>query len=83
MKLITSLIIACLFATSSFAGGVSVSSQSPTGAEAAPMASAGTQWIIPLLALGMIALAISGQEDNPCEKAPAQNGEAIPAKPVC
>ena len=64
MKLITTTFAAILIATTSFAGEVSMSSAAHLPAEAAPMGATSAQWIIPLLALAIIALALSA--DDPC-----------------
>ena len=59
MKLITTTFAAILIATTSFAGEVSMSSAAHLPAEAAPMGATSAQWIIPLLAIAIIALAAS------------------------
>ena len=64
MKTITTALAAALFATTSFAGEVSMSSAAHLPTEAAPLGGSSTQWIIPLLALAIIALAIS---DKSCQ----------------
>lgn len=68
MKLITTTLAAALLATTSFAGEVSMSSAAHLPAEAAPMGSGAGQWIIPLIAIAIIAIAIATDDGN-CDNA--------------
>ena len=84
MKLITTTLAAALFATSTFAGEVSMSSAAHLPTEAAPMGTSAAQWIVPLIAIGIIALAISNDDPKKpsCVKSAAE-GSASLAIPAC
>lgn len=66
MKFITTTLAAVLLATSSFAGEVSMSSAAHLPGEEAMMGSGGAQWIIPLIAIALIALIVSS-DGNSCK----------------
>lgn len=84
MKIIATTLAITMFATTSFAGGVSVSSAAHLPAEGASMAGgAGIgQWVIPLLAIGLIAIAASGGNDEE-GKVKIPCGEPLGADVVC
>lgn len=66
MKLLTTTAAIILIATSSFAGEVSMSSAAHLPSETAAMGGSSAQWIIPLIAVALIALAAS--DSNSCIK---------------
>lgn len=82
MKLITTTLAAALLATTSFAGEVSMSSAAHLPAEAAPMGTSPAQWIVPLIAIAIIAIAISNEEECIRPSAGA-NGLAAPVPVKC
>ncbi len=79
MKLLTSLLLATTIATGSVAGEVSMSSAAHLPAEQAAMGTAGLeQWIIPLIAIGFIALALSAENnEGSCKKAEGAKAIAV------
>ncbi len=62
MKFITTTLAAALLATAPIAGEVSMSSAAHLPAEEAAMGGSSAQWIVPLLAVAIIALAVSNDD---------------------
>ncbi len=68
MKFITTILAAALLATAPMAGEVSMSSAAHLPAEEAAMGGSSAQWVVPLLAIAIIALVLSNDScDNPRE----------------
>lgn len=68
MKRTIALLASTFFATTTMAGEVSMSSAAHLPGEQAMMGSGGGQWIIPLIAIALIALAMSSDGGKKKEK---------------
>ena len=64
MKHVLALLASTFFATTTLAGEVSMSSAAHLPEEQAMMGSGGTQWIVPLLAIALIAIAVSSDGEK-------------------
>lgn len=82
MKRLT-LIITILFASNAYAGDVSMSSASHLPAEEVAMASGNAAWIVPLIAISLIALAAGSSEPEPDKRDCKFQEQNMAAAPIC